>query len=100
VQSAGTKFGLKVEIDHLPDPRVESEAHYYNAKNSKLIDLGLQPHMLSDSLIDSLINIALKYSDRIDTTVFMPQVNWRNASNSRNGTVRTPSGVVMEPSEV
>ena len=87
-------------IDHIPDPRVEAEAHYYNAKNSKLIDLGLQPHMLSDSLIDSLINIALKYKNRIDTSVFMPQVNWRNASNNRNGTVRTPSGVVMEPSEV
>ena len=66
VKAAGTKFGLKVEIDHLPDPRVEAEAHYYNAKNSNLIDLGLQPHMLSDSLIDSMINMALKYRDRID----------------------------------
>lgn len=100
VEAAGEKFGLSVVIDHIPDPRVEAEAHYYNAKNSKLIDLGLQPHMLSDSLIDSLINIALKYKNRIDTSVFMPQVNWRNASNNRNGTVRTPSGVVMEPSEV
>src|ERR1700758_3296181 len=74
VQAAGKKFGLKVEIDHLPDPRVEAEAHYYNAKNSNLIDLGLKPHMLSDSLIDSLINIALKYKDRIDQSVFLPQV--------------------------
>jgi hypothetical protein len=56
--------------------------------------------MLSDSLIDSLINIALKYSDRIDTTVFLPQVNWRNASNSRNGTVRTPSGATLVTSEI
>ena len=48
-------------------------AHYYNAKHSKLIDLGLQPHLLSDSLIDSLIDIAMRYSDRIDTSVFMPQ---------------------------
>ena len=56
--------------------------------------------MLSDSLIDSLINIALKYRDRIDTSVFMPQVNWRNASNSRNGTVRTPSGLSLVTSEV
>ncbi len=41
-----SKFGLKVEIDHLPDPRVEAEAHYYNAKHSNLLDLGLEPHML------------------------------------------------------
>lgn len=85
VQGAARKLGLNVAIDHLPDPRVEAEVHYYNAKHSKLIDLGLQPHLLSDSLIDSMIGIALKYSDRIDTSVFLPNVNWRNASNSRNG---------------
>jgi hypothetical protein len=61
VQTAAKQAGLKVEIDHLPDPRVEAEEHYYNAKHSKLIDLGLQPHLLSDSLLDSLMNIAMKY---------------------------------------
>src|ERR1035438_8822770 len=81
VQTAAGKLGLKVEIDHLPDPRVEAEAHYYNAKNSKLIDLGLQPHFLSDALLDSLINIAIEYRDRIDSSLFMPQVNWRNPTN-------------------
>jgi UDP-sulfoquinovose synthase len=83
VQAAGRKLGLAVDIDHLSDPRVESEDHYYNAKHSKLIDLGLQPHYLSDSLLDSLMNIAIRYRDRIDTSMFMPQVNWRNASNVR-----------------
>ena len=62
----GREVGLKVEIDHLPDPRVEAEEHYYNAKHSKLVDLGLKPHLLSDSLLDSLMNIAMKYRDRID----------------------------------
>ena len=42
VQAAGNKLGLKVEVNHLPDPRVEAEEHYYNAKHSKLVDLGLQ----------------------------------------------------------
>ena len=59
VQAAAKKLGLDVEIDHLPDPRVEAEEHYYNAKHSKLIDLGLEPHLLSDSLLDSLMNIAM-----------------------------------------
>jgi UDP-sulfoquinovose synthase len=83
VQAAGKKLGLKVEIDHLPDPRVESEEHYYNAKHSKLIDLGLKPHYLSDSLLDSLVNIAIQYRDRIDTAMLLPQVNWRRATNER-----------------
>ena len=81
VQAAAKKIGLEVEIDHLPDPRVEAEEHYYNAKHSKLIDLGLQPHLLSDALLDSLLNIAVKYRDRIDTSLFLPQVNWRHTKN-------------------
>jgi UDP-sulfoquinovose synthase len=83
VQIAAKRLNLRVEIDHLPDPRVESEEHYYNAKHSKLIDLGLIPHLLSDSLLDSLMNIAVRYRDRIDTSMFLPQVNWRMPRNDR-----------------
>lgn len=83
IQVAGKKMGLSVAIDELPDPRVESESHYYNAKHSKLIDLGLKPHLLSDSLLDSLMNIAIRYRDQIDTGMFLPQVNWRKTTNTR-----------------
>jgi len=94
VQVAGKKLGLKVEIEHLPDPRVESEEHYYNAKHSKLIDLGLKPHYLSDSLLDSLVNIAIQYRDRIDTAMLLPQVNWRRATNERRRAPLTANAVI------
>jgi UDP-sulfoquinovose synthase len=81
VQEAGKKLGLTVKVDHLPDPRVEAEEHYYNAKHSKLIELGLQPHLLSNSLIDSLMNVAMKYRDRVDANVMMPRINWRQPSS-------------------
>ena len=48
-----------------------------------MIKLGLQPHLLSNSLLDSLINIAIRYRDRIDASQFLPKVNWRNAKNER-----------------
>jgi UDP-sulfoquinovose synthase len=83
IQTTAGKMGLPVEIDYLPDPRVEAESHYYNAKHSKLTDLGLQPHLLSDSLVDSLINVALRYRDRIEPAMFAPQVNWRSTRNER-----------------
>jgi UDP-sulfoquinovose synthase len=92
VQTAGSRIGLSVEIHHVPDPRVEAEQHYYNAKHSKLMDLGLQPHLLSDSLLDSLLNIALRYRDRIDTDHFMPRVNWRVARSDVSQRVATPAG--------
>ncbi len=83
VQAAGRKLSLKVDIQHLPDPRVEAEQHYYNARHSKLADLGLQPHLLSESLLDSLMNIAIRYRDSIDESVFLPRVNWREPVNRR-----------------
>ncbi|MGA7106099.1 MAG: NAD-dependent epimerase/dehydratase family protein [Terracidiphilus sp.] len=83
IKEVAGELDLKVQIDHLPDPRVEAEAHYYNAKHSKLTDLGLQPHLLSDSLVNSLINIAVRYRDRIDPAMFAPQVNWRVGRNPR-----------------
>ena len=92
VQAAGKKLGLEVRVDHIPDPRVEAEEHYYNAKHSKLIELGLRPHLLSDSLLDSLMNIALRYRNRIDTTKMMPQVNWREARNARREQASTTAG--------
>jgi UDP-sulfoquinovose synthase len=96
VQNIAGQMGLKVEIDHLPDPRVEAESHYYNAKHSKLTDLGLVPHNLNDSLVDSLINIAIRYRDRIDPALFAPQVNWRNARNERKLGAKQPL-LVKEP---
>ena len=76
VKKAGIGMGLKVEINHLENPRVELEEHYFNAKNTKLIDLGLHPHNLSDSLIDSLLNFAIKYKDRVEQKHILPKVSW------------------------
>jgi UDP-sulfoquinovose synthase len=91
VQTAASHLGFTVEINHLPDPRVEKEEHYYNAKHSKLIDLGLQPHALSESLLDSLMNIAARYRDRIDESLFLPRVDWRKPRNDRQRSAPTVS---------
>jgi hypothetical protein len=68
-----------------------------------LIDLGLQPHLLSDSLIDSLMNIAIKYRDRADASLMLPQVNWREPRNDRrlqmSKTARNSLGAVRVPAE-
>ena len=77
VKTAALEFGYEAEISHLPDPRVEAEEHYYNAKHSGLIELGLKPHLLSDSLLDSLMSIAIRYRGNIDPACIDPKVNWR-----------------------
>ncbi|KST61776.1 NAD-dependent epimerase/dehydratase family protein [Mastigocoleus testarum] len=77
VKKAGNSMGLNVEVDHLANPRVELEEHYFNAKNTKLLDLGLEPHLLSDSLLDSLLNFAVKYQQRVDKQEILPKVSWK-----------------------
>jgi UDP-sulfoquinovose synthase len=77
VKQAGNALGMNVEINHLDNPRVELEEHYFNAKNTNLLSLGLQPHFLSDSLLDSLLNFAIKYKHRVDQQEILPRVKWK-----------------------
>jgi UDP-sulfoquinovose synthase len=77
VQKAATTLGLKVEINNIENPRVEKEDHYFKATNTNLLNLGLEPHFLSDSLLDSLLNFAVKYQDRVDRTQILPKVSWK-----------------------
>jgi UDP-sulfoquinovose synthase len=75
------RFGLEVQVKHLPNPRVEAERHYYNAAHTKLIDLGLEPHLLNETVLESLIGLAIKHRERIDRNLIMPTVNWRAIKN-------------------
>lgn len=77
VKQAGVSLGIDVEINNLENPRIELEEHYFNAKNTKLLDLGLEPHYLSDSLLDSLLNFSIKYKNRVDMNQILPKVTWK-----------------------
>ena len=77
VVAASGKLGIHASIHYLPNPRTEAKEHYYNAKHTALLDLGLEPHYLSDSLLDSLLNIAAEHRIRVDEQVIAPRVDWR-----------------------
>jgi UDP-sulfoquinovose synthase len=82
VQRVGSGMGLNIEIQSVPNPRVEKEDHYYNVIHSKLLDLGLEPHLLDDAEIERMISLSLEYKDRIDPRLIAPSVNWRHAENT------------------
>ena len=79
-------FGLEAQMAHLPNPRVESEQHYYNAAHTRLIELGLEPHLLNESVLASLIGLAISNRERIDRNLILPTVNWRVTKNEVIGT--------------
>ena len=77
VQKAGAEVGIDVAIDPIDNPRVEAEEHYYNATHTKLLDLGLQPHLLSETLIESMFSTITRYRDRVVLDHILPQDRWR-----------------------
>ena len=70
-----------VRIAQIENPRVEAAEHYYNAVHSHLIDLGLEPHNLSDTLIDSLFSITEANQGYVDPGLFDPSVQWTATSS-------------------
>jgi UDP-sulfoquinovose synthase len=79
VRAAAGRLGHHVVIEHFENPRVELEEHYYNAVHTKLLDLGLQPHYLSDELVQSLIVRIESHGDRVVTRAIAPRTQWRPA---------------------
>jgi UDP-sulfoquinovose synthase len=74
-------FPGDVTIENLENPRVEAPEHYYNVKHTKLLELGLEPHLLSDTLIESLFEITKRYAHRVRPEALRPTVNWREPTS-------------------
>ncbi len=76
VQTAGAELGHEVEIEHLANPRIEAEEHYYNPTHTKLLDLGLQPSYLGDELVRSMLKAIERYQDRVIESAIDPITRW------------------------
>jgi UDP-sulfoquinovose synthase len=66
----------------VPNPRVEHEEHYFNAANTKLLDLGLEPHLLTDSVICSMLELVERHRDRVNPEAIDPTVQWRSSAST------------------
>ena len=77
VLQAGRDYGLDVAVHHLDNPRVEKEEHYYNPRHTKLLDLGLKPHLLSETLIESMFVALERHRDRVIPDRIDPRIRWR-----------------------
>jgi UDP-sulfoquinovose synthase len=70
-------LGLEAVLQHIPNPRIEAEEHYYNPIHSTLPQLGLRPHLLTESAVEEMIGIVRRHRDLIDTRHILPTVQWR-----------------------
>ncbi len=67
-----------------------ARTHYYRAVHTRLRDLGLEPHLLSDSLLHSLLEIALRTATACAPDVILPRVDWRRLPSTAARRCRAP----------
>ncbi len=76
VAAAGKKLGLKVQTEHIDNPRIEAEEHYYNPAHTGLTDLGLKPHYLDDETLAEMLNFAMRQKDNIKLDQIRRDIRW------------------------
>jgi len=87
VKHAGEHLGYSVEIQHCDNPRVEKEEHYYHAIHTKLLDLGLQPTLLGEELVESMIHAIERHKGNAIEGSIDPRTRWNPANSAK-----TPAG--------
>jgi UDP-sulfoquinovose synthase len=81
VKQAAEHLGYTVQIDHVDNPRVEKEEHYYNAIHTKLLDLGLEPTLLGEELVESIIHAIERYKGNVIESSIDPRTRWNPAKS-------------------
>lgn len=76
VTSVGQQLGLAVTVQTLANPRKELEEHRYEAAHTGLMDLGLQPHYLTDDVLAGMLEFVLGHRDKIRTETIFRGVKW------------------------
>ena len=77
VRKVADRLGLKVTIQSVENPRKEAEDHYYNPVHTGLLDLGLQPHYLTDDVLAQMIETVLLHKDKINTDIIFKGIKWK-----------------------
>jgi UDP-sulfoquinovose synthase len=77
VRRVAGRMGLRVDVQRIPNPRKELEEHYYNPAHHGLLELGLQPHLMTDEVIAKMLEQVRAHRDRIVVDRILPRVRWR-----------------------
>ena len=76
MKSVGDGMGLGVEVKQIDNPRKEKEEHYYNPTHTGLLELGLEPHFLTDERLAEMLEFVSKYRDRIVEHKIFRGIKW------------------------
>lgn len=72
----GKDRGHDVKINHISNPRIEKEEHYYNPTYQGLQRQGVVPHYLTEEVMNGIFQIVEKYKNNIREEVIFKGVKW------------------------
>jgi len=72
----GQSLGYDVQIEHLENPRKEMEEHYYNPTYQGLIEIGVEPHYLTDEVMAEIFRSVAQYKDQIRKDIIFRGIKW------------------------
>ncbi|HTT26526.1 MAG TPA: UDP-sulfoquinovose synthase [Thermoplasmata archaeon] len=92
VRAEADRRGLHPVVEHPPNPRMESEQHYYHPIHEHLPALGYQRTRLLEDVIREIFDDLTRFRRRLAARkhVVMPAVKWADADNRAHIARREP----------
>jgi UDP-sulfoquinovose synthase len=76
VKQAGQSLGINVQIQSVENPRIEAEEHYYNPVHRGLLELGLEPHYLTEEILAGMMEMVMRYKANIREHMIFRKIGW------------------------
>jgi UDP-sulfoquinovose synthase len=85
IRRVAAALGMGTEVRHIDDPRLELEDHYYNPAHRGLLELGLKPTLMTDSVIAQMLEQVRRYRAHIRPDRIYPRVSWNSKRDCSEG---------------
>ena len=78
VQRVGDRLGIRIAIEPIENPRVESEDHHYNPDHQRLFDMGYEPISNIEAEIELMLRDLLPHRDELSKywKAVLPGIVW------------------------
>lgn len=74
---AAEQIGLDPTLDHIQNPRVEKENHFYEVEHQTLKDYGLEPSLMTTDMVADEMLYLSQFKENINTDLIQPKVKWK-----------------------
>jgi UDP-sulfoquinovose synthase len=75
-REVGQALGYDVTVEQKDNPRKEAEDHYYNPAYQGLLEMGVQPHYLTDEEMAGMFEVVAKHKENIRKDVIFRGIKW------------------------